>query len=53
MDFSGLMWTFEISARLDGTNKPLKHQTMEDYLQLEGFLEEPAPAAKPGKKRVS
>lgn len=43
-------WPFSITARLDGTNKPLKHQTMEDYLQLEGFLDEPAPT---GKKRVN
>lgn len=37
-------------ARLDGTNKPMKHATFEDYLQMDGW--EPPPMSKNGKKRV-
>lgn len=36
-------------ARLDGTNKPMKH-TIEDYLQMDGW--EPPPSSTNGKKRV-
>ncbi|XP_055309199.1 probable serine/threonine-protein kinase DDB_G0282963 [Sitodiplosis mosellana] len=37
-------------ARLDGTNKPMKHTTIEDYLQMDGW--EPPPTSTNGKKRV-
>lgn len=37
-------------ARLDGTNKPMKHTTIEDYLQMDGW--EPPPTSSNGKKRV-
>lgn len=39
-----------ILARLDGTNKPIKHTTIEDYLQMEGW--QPPPSSSNGKKRV-
>lgn len=38
-------------ARLDGINKPMKHTTIEDYLQMDGW--EPPPSSSNGKKRVS
>lgn len=38
-------------ARLDGTNKPMKHATIEEYLQMDGW--EPPPSSSNGKKRVS
>lgn len=37
-------------ARLDGTNKSIKHTTIEDYLQMDGW--EPPPTSTNGKKRV-
>lgn len=40
-----------IVARLDGTNKPMKHATIEEYLQMDGW--EPPPSSSNGKKRVS
>lgn len=40
-----------ILARLDGTNKSIKHTTFEDYLQMDGW--EPPPTSTNGKKRVS
>lgn len=42
---------FFVSARLDGTNKRIKHTTIEDYLQMDGW--EPPPMSTNGKKRVS
>lgn len=42
-------WIF--SARLDGTSKPMRHTTIEDYLQMDGW--DPPPASSNGKKRVS
>lgn len=41
---------YVIVARLDGTNKPMKHTTIEDYLQMDGW--HPPPSSTNGKKRV-
>lgn len=38
-------------ARLDGISKPMKHTTIEDYLQMDGW--DPPPSSSNGKKRVS
>lgn len=40
----------KFTARLDGINKPLRHTTFEDYLQIDGW--EPPKIGKPGQKRV-
>ncbi|XP_063707277.1 YLP motif-containing protein 1-like [Culicoides brevitarsis] len=37
-------------ARLDGVSKPLRHPTIEDYLQMDGW--EPPKSSSNGKKRV-
>lgn len=47
---NSVLW-FCVTAKLDGISKPLRHTTIEDYLQMDGW--EPPSSSKPGKKRVS
>lgn len=50
INFGYLFDLYVYVARLDGTNKPMKHTTFEDYLQMDGW--EPPPFSNNGKKRV-